>query len=73
MSISAYNYKELREKATAQNATAGDRLNLFFWFEAYGGSYWNGEFYDMDDGWRLYPVYEEDEDGELELIDAEIR
>lgn len=67
-----YDYKELREKALAPTATKEDRLNLLYWFES-NDSTWNGEFYDMDGGWRLYPVYEEDEDCEFHLVDAEVR
>ncbi len=33
---------------------------------------WNGEFWNIGDGLRLYPVYQEIEDDVFELIDAEI-
>lgn len=72
-----YDYKELREKAIAKNATKQDRLNLYNWFNLYGNQFWNGECYDVD-GYEMFPIYNEikDEDGdliELEVIDVEIR
>ena len=77
---SYYNYKELVEKATAFGATKEDKLNLFDWFDRYGIDYWRGEYYAMEDGTRLYPIYqgvgEQDEDGDFddyEVVDAEIR
>ena len=73
-----YTYQELREAAMSESATAADRIRLFNWFENEDMADWNGEYFDMDDGLRLYPVYdfEYDEDGEVEsvkLVDAEIR
>ena len=73
-----YTYQELREAATSESATAADRIRLINWFENEDMADWNGEYFDMDDGLRLYPVYEYeyDEDGEIEsvkLVDAEIR
>lgn len=77
-SINRYNYKELRKKALETNSME-DKMNLLRWFELYGSNYWNGEVYDLDDGWSLKPVYkgigEPDEDGyyeEEELIDIKI-
>lgn len=47
--------------------------NLACWCYAYGNC-WNGECYDIDDGYSLYPVYgEPDEDGDAEIIGYEIR
>lgn len=74
-----YEYAELREKALSSTSTAEDRLALFNWMQDYALSYWNGEYFDIDEGLRLYPVYnilEETEEGDiidLELVDAEIR
>lgn len=72
-----YTYQELRTTAISQTATTEDRLRLYHWFENNDMRDWNGEYFDMDEGLRLFPVYEEieDEDGEIEykLVDAEIR
>ena len=72
-----FTYQELRAAAISNSATAEDRLRLYRWFENYDMGDWNGEYFDMDDGLRLFPVYEEieDEDGEIEykLVDADIR
>ena len=69
-----YNYKELVEKATATGATRDDRLALLEWFNCYGKDYWNGEYYEMDDGLRLYPVAVFDYDeGYFTDVDADIR
>ena len=73
-----YTYQELREAAMSDTATAEDRIRLYNWFEREDGADWNGEYYDLDDGLRLYPVYEYeyDDDGEIEsakLVDAVIR
>lgn len=69
-----YNYKELVKKATDTGATIDDRLALFDWFDRYGIDYWNGEYYKMDDGLRLYPVAVFDCDGDYyTIVDADIR
>ena len=72
-----YDYQELRAAAISDSATTEDRLRLYLWFENYDMVDWNGEYFDMGDGLRLFPVYEEivDEDGEIEykLVDADIR
>lgn len=67
-----YNYAEIRAAAIAANATQADIDRLGEWFEAYGQSYWNGEYYEAD-GVSLYPVYKETEPDEFELIGYEIR
>ena len=76
--MNEYAYAELREKALSAESTAEDRIELFDWMENYDMRAWNGEYFDIDEGLRLYPVYDitEDEDGEIlemTLIDAEIR
>ena len=73
-----YTYQELRAAAMRDTASAEDRIRLYNWFEREDMADWNGEYFDMDEGLRLYPVYvfEYDEDGEIEsvnLVDAEIR
>lgn len=73
-----YTYQELREAAMSDTATADDRIRLYNWFENDDMADWNGEYFDLDDGLRLYPVYEYeyDDDGEIEsvkLVDAVIR
>lgn len=49
-------YEELRAAATADDATQEDINALGSWFESNGSAYWNGEYYDADDGIRLYPT-----------------
>lgn len=72
--IDRYAYEELKASALAPGATKEDRLNLYKWFDRYSDMYWNGECYDMDEGYSLYPVYEHDEENDqYEVVDAEIR
>ena len=71
-------YTELREKALDINATAEDRLALFFWMEQNAMMCWNGECFNIGEGLSLFPVHhiEYDEDGEIEeviVVDAEIK
>ena len=66
-----YSYKELFHAATGAGATQKDIDTLGAWFAEYGASYWNGECYDAD-GWRLFPVYAEN-DGEFEVVNYEFR
>lgn len=66
-------YPILLKKATKRNATRDDRLDLLAWFETYGDRYWNGEYYELEDGKKLYPVYRVIDDETFELIDAEVR
>ena len=64
-----YDYVELREKAL--NGTQKDVNLLGEWFEMHGSHYWNGEYFDADNGYRLYRNCDEkiDEDGELMSAD----
>lgn len=71
--MNAYNYKELREKALSTTATTENRLELFNWMEQYAMNEWNGECFDIDEGLSLYPIYEINDDDEINLIDAEIK
>ena len=69
-----YDYKELREKALSPDATQADVDALGEWFRVYGDRYWNGEFYDADNGRELRPVYKWDEDlGQGEVVGYELR
>lgn len=69
-----YEYAELRAAALAPEATKEDRLALLEWFDRYDTADWNGEYYDMGDGYRLYPVCELDEENDqYDVVDAEIR
>ena len=67
-----YAYEELREKATANDATQKDINALGEWFEAHGSMYWNGEYYDAD-GLRLFPINEEVAEDEWEVVGYEFR
>lgn len=70
--IGYYSFDELYKSASRPGSTVQDRLDLYSWFERYDISSWNGECFDLGDGHRLFPVYEElDED--FVLVDAEIR
>ena len=43
------------------------------WFEQYGDEYWNGEYYNADDGIRVYPIVKEVDEDEYETVGYEIR
>lgn len=60
--FSRYSYSELRTAATSDDAQQIDIDTLGAWFDAYGQSYWNGEYYDADDGLRLFPIIKWDDD-----------
>lgn len=72
-------YKELEQRALSHFATKQDIINLYRWFELYGGDYWNGEEYAITKDRALKPIYqavEFDEDGEpveWVVVDVEIR
>lgn len=76
--MTRYVYAELREKAMSADATPEDRIALCDWFDRYDPADWNGEYYNIDNGFILVPIYKEyyDENGEFDyadLVDAEIR
>ena len=73
MTVNYYNYAEIR--ATALNSRTPEAVNaLGEWFSRFGDRFWNGEYYDADDGLRLFPVYGLDEDGEVsDLIGYELK
>ena len=64
-------YGELRAKAL--NGNQEDINALGEWFEQYDDRYWNGEYYNADDGMRLFPVYEEVAEDEWKLKRYEFR
>lgn len=69
-----YSYKDLRAAAMGSSATQEDIDLLGEWFTTFGNDYWNGEYFDADDGVQVWPVYgEPNEDGDFELIRYEIR
>lgn len=59
--MTIYDYRELREKALAPDATQEDIKALAEWC-IQNWQIWNGEFYDIDDGKQLRPIYDEKED-----------
>ena len=71
MTINYYAYEDLKAAVIA-DASEENVNALGEWFSSYGNDYWNGEYYDADD-FRLYPVYTEVNEDELELTDYEIR
>lgn len=66
-----YDYEELRARALSGKQEDVDALGE--WFSKYGDRYWNVEYYDADDGFRLYPIYEEVDEDEFELRGYELR
>lgn len=70
--MTIYDYEELKIKALVADATQEDINALGEWFDLYGYDYWNGEYFRIEDGKRIYPIYKEelDEDGELEQADV---
>lgn len=65
MAIFKEQYPDLEKAALSADATQEDINHLGKWFELYGESFWNGEFYDVDGVHRLIPVGREDEDGDF--------
>lgn len=57
MSINYYSYQELRDAAMETRSDADIRA-LAEWLEQYGDRYFNGECWDIDDGYTLWPVWE---------------
>lgn len=62
-----YSYMELRKKAM-ETRKDEDIAELAAWLQQYGSRYWNGEIYDIDNGFRLRPIYKL-ADAELEEYD----
>lgn len=65
MAIWKEQYKELEQAALSADATQDDIDRLGEWFELYGETYWNGEFYDVDGDHKIRPIDVEDEDGDF--------
>lgn len=70
--MTRYDYKELRDKAIETGKEA-DVWALAEWMERYGYGYWNGECWDIDDGKTLWPILRENEDGDCNVVNYEIR
>lgn len=72
--MSYYDYKELRAKAVSPDATQADIDALGDWFYRYGDRYWNGEFFNADEGRELWPVYKWNEElDQGEIVGYELR
>lgn len=70
--MNRYNYEELRN-AAVKNPTADNLNALGEWFQNYGMTFWNGEYFDAD-GYRLYPVHTDpDEYGDVQIVGYEFR
>lgn len=72
MAIWKEQYKELEQAALSADATQEDINRLGEWFERFGETYWNGEFYNIDGVHQLRPVDVEDEYGDFHLIGWEV-
>ncbi len=71
--MNRYSFDELRARAVKADSTREDRLELEKWLSAYDMHSWNGEYYDIDGGLKLYPIYDgPDEDDLYTLVDCEI-
>ena len=69
-----YSYADLRAAATGADAQQIDIDTLGAWFESFGETLWNGEYYDAGDDLRLFPIMEWDEDRDQgEVIRYEFR
>jgi hypothetical protein len=66
-----YDYNELRTRAINGDQNAVNELGV--WFDIFGKIYWNGQYYDVHDGYRLYPIYEEVYVEQYELKGWELR
>lgn len=73
MAIWKEQYKELEQAALSADATQEDINALGKWFELYGETYWNGEYYTVNDNTRIVPIDIEDEDGDFHREGWELR
>ena len=71
MSINYYSYEELKAAVIA-DASESNVNALGEWFSSYGSDYWNGEYYDADD-FRVFPVLQEVDEDEFEIVGYELR
>lgn len=70
--VNYYSYKTLIAKCR-KNASKANVNALGEWFDRYGQTYWNGEYYSCGLG-NLYPIYEEDiENEQLKVVGYELR
>ena len=69
MSVTYYSYQELAEAALYDPTP--DNLNaLGEWFERYGSTFWNGEFFIIDEDHRLFRIWDDDHEN---IIGYELR
>ena len=69
MTVNYYSYQELAEAAL--NDPTPDNLNaLGEWFERYGYTAWNGEYFTVSEDLRLYRVWDDDHEN---IIGYELR
>lgn len=66
-----YDYKNLYTTALSTK-NPEDLENLAEWLYQYGNSYWNGEYWNLGNGDRLFPIYKELDDGEYEIVGYEL-
>lgn len=71
--MTIYEYEELKNKALSADATQEDVNALGEWFECFGGRYWNGECYSVENGIHLYRIEEEVDEDEWEIKGYELR
>jgi hypothetical protein len=64
--LTRYNFEGLKEKAL--NGGQKEVNALGKWFELYGSQFFNGEYYEIDNQHKLFPVCETDLDEYGELI-----
>ena len=67
-----YQFEELLAAAMKFDSSVEDRLALMEWLDYYDPQSFNGECYHLENGRSLYPVTEEDGDGNFNYIDATI-
>ena len=70
--VDYYDYRELREKAF-RTKSQEDFNALGEWLERFNPWAWNGESYDIDGGYRLFPVYEDAGEDEVKIVRWEAR
>ena len=69
-----YQYEDLRAAAVAPGAAQEAINELGAWFEQFGMSCWNGEYFDADDGLRLFRVYSWDDESDTgDVVGYEFR
>lgn len=67
-----YDYQELENNAM-NRGTQEDLNALGEWFERFGSKFWNGESYKINSSYNLYPIYQEIDEDNFEIIGYEIR